>query len=613
MILNQSSMMKQLRGLITYVRPYKKLVGLNIMSNLLMVVFSVVSIPALIPFLNLILDQQELVTTKPEWAFTKEAIEGTFNFHLSQIIINQGHERTLIYVCLGFCLIFFFKNLFKYLSLFFLAPVRNGIVRDLRNNLYANFLSLPIGFINEEKKGDLISRASSDVQEVEWSILNVVEILAREPLLILGSLFFMFYLSPVMVLFVLVLIVFTAVVIGGIGKVLKRSSELAQNTLGKLVSNVEETLGGLKVIKMFVSYDYKKDKFKEVNDSYMGIMTKLLWRRDLSSPLSEFMGICIVAVLIWFGYKQVQTGDLSVSSFLAFLYAFFSVIQPSKAFSTAYYNVQKGIGALTRIKEILNVDNPIKDHPQALPLTEFKASIEFDNVSFKYPRETRYALKNFSLRINKGERLALVGSSGAGKTTVVDLLTRFYDVTEGQIMVDGKDIRSYKVDELRGLFGFVSQDSILFNDTFRGNIAFGRTLNSEDPLIHAARVANAYDFIMDTEKGFDTNVGERGSKLSGGQKQRVTIARAILRNNPILVLDEATSALDSESEKLVQEAILNVLENRTAIVIAHRLSTIQHSDVIVVMKEGEIIEQGRHEDLLILNGEYHKLVQLQAV
>lgn len=595
-----------------YLRSYKSAVAANIISNILTAVFTAVSIPLFIPFLKILFKQQEPLLVKPAWEFSVKGIDAYFQYEISQVILTYGEERALVYVCIAILTVFFFKNLFHYLSLFFMAPVRNGIIRDLRQQLFDKILVLHLGYFSEERKGDLMSRVTADVQEVEWSILNVLEAVFREPLVVLGSLVIMVYISPQLTLFVFILMLFTAVVIGGIGRALRKSSGLVQEKLGTLVSIIEETLGGLRIIKGFNAENYQYDKFQKENNEYRWILTKLLWRRDLASPFSEFMGIGVVAVLLWFGARQVFSGSLEAATFLTFIYAFYNVIQPSKQFTRAIYNIQKGIAAMLRVEKVLDAKNKIEEPVNATPIREFEHEIEYRNVTFGYKPEEGNVLEDINLRIQKGKVIALVGASGAGKSTLVDLLPRFYDVQLGGIFIDGVNIRNFKLKDLRGLMGIVSQEAILFNDSIYNNIVFGLENVTEADVIRAAKIANAHEFIMATEKGYQTNIGDRGGKLSGGQRQRLTIARAVLKNPPILILDEATSALDSESEKLVQDALVKLMKNRTSIVIAHRLSTIQHADEIIVMRDGQIMERGNHNELLRKDGEYNKLVELQA-
>lgn len=598
--------------LLSHLKNYRPLIAANIGCNLLMVVFSVVSIPAIIPFLNILLDQQPVVTEAPAEAIGTHNFTQHINYFLSQVILEKGNRTALSYALLLVIVLYFFKNLFRYLAQFFLSPVRNGIVRDIRQELYEKMLALPLSYFSEERKGDLLARMSVDVQEVESSILNVLEVIAREPLLIIGAFGFMVYVSPSMTLFVLGLLAFTGLVIGRVGKMLKRQSRKVQERLGLLVSMMEEGISGLRIIKGFNAEKYQSDHFKKENNEYRRLLVRLLWRKDLSSPLTEFLGVATVAVLIWYGYNEVQKGILTVPTFFAMLYAFFSMIEPAKKFASAFYNVQKGMAAVERIDSVWQADLKIFEKKNALPAKEFKKAIEYRNVSFTYSNSNRTALQNINLVVPHGKIIALVGSSGAGKSTLVDLLPRFHDVQEGEILIDGVNIKDLRIKDLRSLLGIVTQEPVLFNDTIFNNIAFGLENASKQSVEQAARIAHAHDFILETAQGYDTNIGDRGAKLSGGQRQRLTIARAVLANPPILILDEATSALDSESERLVQDALDVLMKNRTTIVIAHRLSTVQHADEIVVMKDGTIIERGTHEELMRREGEYGKLVELQS-
>ena len=605
--------MNRIRSLIGFLKKYRRNVTLNVLSNILMVFFSVFSIPMLIPFLEILFGQKELVSTPKPAALDVATLIHNFNFHLSEIIRENGKEQALIYLCGAIVVIFFFKNLFRYLSVFFIASVRNGIVRDIRQKVFDKILILPLSYFSDERKGDIMSRVTVDVQEIETSILSVVETVIREPLMIIGALSFMIYLSPSLTFFVFFLLIFTGVVIGGIGKALKKQSSKVLERQGALVSTLEESLSGLRIIKGFNAEAHQSSKFLKENNQYRRLLTRLLWRRDLSSPLSEFMGIAVVTVLIWYGFREVNSGVISVAAFIAFLYAFFTIIEPAKKFASAFYKIQKGVAAVERVEVILKAENSISDTSDAVSLSEFNSQIEFKDLSFFYKQEEGNVVENINFRIPKGKTVALVGSSGAGKSTLADLLPRFYDVTGGSILIDDIDIRKIKLKDLRSLMGIVSQEAILFNETVFNNIAFGMKNVTEEQVIAAAKIANAHEFIMETENGYQTNIGDRGMKLSGGQRQRLTIARAVLKDPPILILDEATSALDSESERLVQEALEKLLKNRTSLVIAHRLSTIQHADEILVMKEGKIIERGTHEVLLATKGEYGKLVALQSV
>ncbi len=595
-----------------YLRAYRTNVVLGIVSNILTAIFTVISIPLLIPFLEILFDRAELVTQSPG-PFTFATAELYLKYQFSELMLTEGKERTLLYVCAAIVVTFLFKNLFRYLALFFLAPVRNGVIRDLRAQLYDKVLALPLSYFSNERKGDLMARMTSDVQEVESSILNVLEAVFREPLIIVGALTYMLYQSPALTGFVFILMVFTGVVIGGLGKRLKRSSSVVQEQLGQLVSRTEETLGGLRIVKGFTAERFQRDQFAKENNHYRWLLTRLLWRRDLASPLSEFLGIATVSALLWYGSRQVFSGTMEAAAFLTFIFAFYNVIDPAKNLSKAYSNIQRGIGALQRVEVVLDAKNTLTEAPDARPVSDFREAIDFQHVGFQYASAEGPVLRDIQLHIPKGKVIALVGSSGAGKSTLADLLPRFYDVTAGQILLDGIDIRQYRLDDLRQLMGIVSQEAILFNDTIYNNIVFGLEGITPAQVEEAARVANAHDFIMATEHGYQSNIGDRGGKLSGGQRQRLTIARAILRNPPILILDEATSALDSESEKLVQGALDQLMQGRTALVIAHRLSTIRHADEIIVLQEGRIIERGPHHELLHRAGAYRKLVELQGM
>ncbi len=604
--------------LFRYYAPYKKLLALAVMCNLLMSLFMVVSIPVLQPFLQILFSPGELsggsvaVLPAPK-SDALHGLEQKINGFFAALIQQHGREQALLIVCAFLVLTFFGKNLFRYLSLFFLAPVRNGIVRDLRQKLVGKILDLPLSYFSEERKGDLMSRISADVQEIEWSIVGVVESVAREPLVILGSLAFMVFVSPQLLIFVFGLMLFSGLIIGGVGRSLRRQSGEAQGRLGLIGSLVEETLGGLRIIKGFNAESWQQERFGRENTRYARTLTRLYRRKDLASPLSEFLGIAAVAVLLWFGAKQVFSGEITAATFITFLYAFYNIIEPAKQLSSASYSIRKGLGALERVESVLHAPVSIHDTGNALEIRSFSEKVEFDNVSFHYRNADRPALENISLTIPRGKMVALVGASGAGKSTIADLLPRFYDVTDGAILLDGTDIRQLKIHDLRALMGIVSQEAILFNDSVRNNIAFGDESATEAGIQAAAKAANAHEFIVKMPEGYDTNIGDRGSKLSGGQRQRLTIARALLKNPPILILDEATSALDSESEKLVQAALDNLLQNRTALVIAHRLSTVQHADEIIVLDAGRIIERGTHEQLMLYGKIYRKLVELQAL
>lgn len=598
--------MSGLDRLFGYLKNYFTQISLSILANLLLSFFTVISIPIIIPFFQLLFNRI------PETS-NKTGLEGWLNNQFVSLINQYGKENALLIVCGLIIIIFFLKNLFRYLALFFITPMRNGIVRDLRKDIFSKFLNLPLSFYTEEKKGDLVSRATIDVQEVEWSILNVIESVFKAPIIIVGCMIFMLYISVKLSLFVLVLLIFTALIIGGIGKSLKKASSEVQVKLGSLTSILDETLSGLRIVKAYNAEEHQQKKFDIDNESYFNILNKVLWRRDLASPLSEFLGVSVVAVLLWYGTTLVFANELSPETFFAFVFAFYQIIEPSKYFASAIYNIQKGRAAMLRINQILDIEIINKDRPGAIDIHGFNHHIEFKNVRFRYQDSGDFVIDNISCTIYKGNKVALVGPSGGGKSTLMDLLLRFRECDEGQILIDGKDIMTISLQSLRKLFGVVSQDSIIFNDSIKNNIAFGEESSNNDQLRKAAMAANALDFINATNETFETNAGDKGSRFSGGQKQRITIARAIYKNPPIMILDEATSSLDSESEIIVQKAIDNIMQDRTSFVIAHRFSTIKKADVIFVIDKGKIVAEGHHESLMKNSLLYKNLVENQNV
>jgi len=597
------------RQLLFYLRRYKGPVLLNILCNILMAISMVISIPIIIPFFQIIFGRVK-PSTEPV-AFSIGNIQSWLEYIFGRLVEEYSQETALLIVCISFVIIFFLKNLFRYLSLVFMAQVRNGIVRDVRNAVFGKYMHLPLAFFTREKKGDLMSRISTDVQEIEYSILNVIEAVFKEPIVIIGSITFMLFTSLRLTIFVFVLILITVFIVGRISRNLKRKSKEAQGSLADLVIHVEESLNGMRIIQGFNAQAYQSKRFSVINERYKKLLTKIMYKRDLSSPLSETLGITIVSVLLWYGAHLVFTNEIKPETFFAFLYAFFNVIAPSKSFSSAYYNIQKGLAAVERVNEITDNTEEIVEKEAPKQIHSFEESIVFKNVGFQYNEGGEWVLKNINLNIPKGQVLAIIGSSGSGKSTLADLLPRFHDVSEGSIYFDGTDIREFDIRQLRSLMGIVNQDPVLFHDTIFNNIAFGKPGATMEEVIHVATIAQMHDFIMSQPLGYDTVVGDRGSTLSGGERQRLTLARALLVNPPILILDEATASLDSKSEKLVQEALSKVMEGRTSIVIAHRLSTVQHADQIIVLQDGKIIETGDHSSLMKRQGEYSKFVGLQ--
>lgn len=604
--------MKKFNRILRYIIPFWSYALLNVLFNLLTIVFSLFSFALMIPFLNLLFGTDELVTIKPEFAFTTEAMMDTLNYHISMIIIERGELDALLFICVVILTAFFFRNVSRFFAMFFMANVRIGAMRDIRNGLYKKMLILPLSFYNKRRKGDIISRITTDVQEVEFSIMNYLEMIVRDPVTILAYFVFMMSMSPQLTIFVLIILPVTGFLIGQIGKSLRRSSKVVQERFAGMLSTIEESISGLRIIKAFNAIFYSNDKFEQQNKSYSRLLISIYRRRDLSSPLSEFLSSVVIVLVLWFGGRMVlsDTPAINAADFITYIIVFSQIIPPAKTFAQGFYSIQKGIASAERIFEILDAEEVIREKPNAKPISEFREEIVYKDVSFKYEREK--VLKDINLTIEKGKIIALVGESGGGKSTMVDLLPRFYDVNEGAIMIDGIDLRDYRIDDLRGLMGIVTQESILFNDTVFNNIAFGSSLATKEAVEEAARIANAHAFIVQLEYGYETFIGDRGSKLSGGQRQRLSIARAVLKNPPILILDEATSSLDTESERLVQDALAKLMSSRTSIVIAHRLSTIQHADEIIVIQKGRIVERGRHDDLIALGGVYKKLSDLQS-
>lgn len=594
---------------------YKKYVALNILFNLLATAFSLFSFAMLIPLLKVLFNESEdffsqSIDHAPALQLTAESLSANLNYFVAKSVILHGKEQTLVYICIFLVTMVMLRNLFTYLALYFIAVVRNGVIKDLRNNLYDKLTELQLSFFSEERKGDVLSKMTNDMKEIEWSILTSIEAVFRDPIQIIAYLGSLFFMSTSLTLFVLIFLPISGLAISAIGKSLKRSSGKAQSQIGKLLSTAEETLSGIKVIKGFNAAKRMREKFHKENDDYNRLMTKVYRKNDLASPVSEFMGVLATAVVLWYGGNLVFEQQLDSSFFILYLVLFSQLISPFKALTKAIYNSQRGLASLDRINEIIDTPITIKNIENPKSVKDFKDKILISNMSFKYEKEA--VVKDLNLSIEKGKMIALVGQSGSGKTTLANLVPRFYDVSEGSILLDGEDIRNLDLYDLRQLMGIVTQESILFHDTVFNNIAFGMKNASREEVENAAKIANAHEFIMDLEHGYDTNIGDGGNKLSGGQKQRLSIARAVFKNPPILILDEATSALDTESEKLVQDALNKLMANRTSIVIAHRLSTIQHADEIIVMQKGNIVERGTHQVLMEKNGTYRKLVEMQS-
>ena len=594
-------------------KPYWFSLLLNLFFNLVTIFFSLFSFALLVPLLNLLFQTEAIeVVAKPEFALTSDYLMSYLNYTMGSIIVENGHRYALIFICIVLLVAFFFRNLGRFFAYYTMAKVRIGTNKDLRNDLYNKILILPLSFYSKQKKGDIMSRITNDVQEVEVSILNWIESLIKDPLTIIFYFAFLLSQSAKLTLFVLILLPIAGLVIGRIGKALKKESKETQNRLAGITATIEESISGLRIIKGFNAIGYLRKKFGEQNEAYSKSLLGVHRKRDMSSPMSEFLSAIVVIIVLWFGGNMILGGEssLSAAGFISYIVVFSQIISPIKSFAQGYFNIKKGLASADRIFEFLDEDEVITEKENALEIKDFNKEISYQDVSFRYEKDD--VLKDINLKIPKGKVIALVGESGGGKSTLADLLPRFYDVCEGSITIDGHDLRDYKISDLRGLMGIVTQESILFNDTVFNNIAFGMENVSKEAVIEAAKVANAHDFIMEMEHGYDTTIGDRGMNLSGGQRQRLSIARAVLKNPPILILDEATSSLDTESERLVQDALSKVMSQRTSIVIAHRLSTIQHADEIIVLQKGQITERGTHEQLIALNGVYKKLTDLQS-
>ncbi len=609
-----------LRLLHRLIPPYRGQVALNILNNLLSTIFSLFSFAMIIPILEILFELKGNVSyTFHEniWSLPineiGNALKDNFYCFILGLIDRKGGGFTLLVLGLFMGGMTLFKNGFSYMASLNMIKIRTSVLRDLRNNIYQKILNLPLAFFSEERKGDIIARMSGDVTEVEASVMSSLDMLFKNTIMIVIYFGTLWFLSWKLTLFVLLLLPVAILLLGGVSKRLKKPSREGQNKWGQILSQIEETLSGLRIIKAFNAEKSVFEHFNQENNNLRRITARIFRKQQLAHPMSEFLGTLIICIVLWFGGTLILThsaGSLSAQVFIYYLVIFYSIINPAKSFSQAWYSIEKGMASMNRIDKILLAENEIVEREDALPMTTFGHGIEYRHVHFKYQSEE--VLNDICLNVPKGSTVALVGQSGSGKSTMADLLPRFYDVCSGGIYIDGHDIRDLRIHDLRSLMGIVNQEAILFNDSFFNNIAFGCEDATMEQVVEAARIANAHDFIMATEQGYDTCIGDRGGKLSGGQRQRISIARAILKNPPILILDEATSALDTESERLVQEALENLMKNRTTIVIAHRLSTIRNADMICVINNGKIVERGTHEELLSRNGAFKKLYDLQV-
>ena len=604
---------ENLKKLIPFAKKYKRNVVLNIVFNVFYALFSTLGMVSLIPTLDVLFKQTDEVTTQPQYTNLLEIGKygkDLLNYNITKLTKESGELYALLLVVSIVIMIFLLKNLFNYLASFHVTRLRNGVLKDLREKLYQKIINLPVSYYSDARKGDVMSRMLGDINEVQNSFFQILELVVREPLTILFSIGAMLYISPKLTLFVFIFIPISGFIISRIGKSLKTKSQNAQQETGNYISILDETLGGLKVVKSYNAEPIFTEKFNDSITRVQHLNNSIGNKTNLASPMSEFLGILTISILLCYGGYMVFQGSLESTAFIGYIALAYTILTPAKNISKASYQVKTGLAAAERVFHLMDQDNIIVNTSNAIKKETFENTIVLKNINFRY--ESENVLKNFSLEVPKGKTIALVGQSGSGKSTIANLLTRFYDVNEGEISIDGINIKAIEMKSLRDLMGLVTQDSILFNDTIKANIALGKPNATDEEIIQALKIANAYEFVKDLPEGILTNVGDSGNKLSGGQKQRLSIARAVLKNPPIMILDEATSALDTESEKLVQVALENMMQNRTSIVIAHRLSTIQKADVIVVMKKGEIVEQGTHAELLALNGTYSNLVTLQS-
>ena len=608
--------MEYIKKLSVFILDFKKYGILNIISNIFYAIFSTLAMVSLMPMINVLFGESPRVTQEP----SLEELGGNYKVYFSDYInylitkttIDQGVEKALLYLIITIISMFLLKNLFSYFGLYFITFLKNGVLKNLRNAIYSKIVTLPVSYYSEKKKGDILSRISDDVNQVQNSLLAILELIIKEPLQILFAIITMFLISVKLTVFVFLFIPIAGAIISRIGKSLKKNSDRVQREQGVFLSTLEETLGGLKIIKSFNAEKRFNSKFNDSTERFYQFANTLHNRQNLAGPTSEFLGIATIAGLLWYGGSMVLIQQtLTGGAFITFMALSYQILTPAKAISKATYRVRTGNASAQRILEILDEKSPLEDHKKSINKNDFNSSIELKNIDFKY--EEDFVLSDFNLTIPKGANVALVGQSGSGKSTLANLISRFYDVNNGSILIDGVDIRNIKKQSLRKLIGLVTQDSILFNDSIKNNVAISDNTISDEEIIEALKVANAWEFVSKLPDGIHTNVGDSGNKLSGGQKQRISIARAVLKNPPIMVLDEATSALDTESEHLVQKALENMMKNRTSIVIAHRLSTIQNADTIIVMQQGQIIEKGSHEELIEKKGAYNALINMQSL
>ena len=606
--------MNHFHNILKYAKPYKRYALGHIISNILYALFGALSFVALIPMLDILFQKNEGESiSKPIYKGISNLNDFYKDYLAYQVdeYAQNDPQKALLFVVGLIIILFLLKNLFGYLANYWMVFLRNGVVRDLRNAVYKKTVELPLSYFSEQRKGDIMARVTNDVSTLEYSMLPVLELIAREPLAIIFTIIFMLIMSAKLTLFVFIFIPISGIIISYVGKSLKRKSDRVQKEQGVILSTLEETLTGLRIIKGFNAEGKFDSKFQQSTSRFYHFSNKLLNRQNLASPTSEILGILVISILLWYGGQLVLIDkSLDGSTFIAYMGLAYNIMVPAKAIARGLYNIKQGGAAAERIQEIIDTPNPLRDKPNAVVKTGFDSEIVFENISFKYQDE--YVLKNFSLTIPKGKTVALVGQSGSGKSTIANLITRFYDVNEGKILIDGIDIRDLTTQSLRSQLGIVTQDAILFNESIKNNLKIGNDHASDEDVIEALKIANAWEFVKDLPNGIETNIGDSGNKLSGGQKQRLSIARAVLKSPPIMVLDEATSALDTESERLVQIALENMMKNRTSIVIAHRLSTIQNADEIIVLNKGEIVEKGKHNQLIANNGVYKKLVDMQS-